>query len=85
MKRVADRDHVGVARELARAFEVGLEPRTGLGRGPLIAQLSAVRAVEDLQHLGHRDAAREQQHREVVDDVGALLGDPLLGLARWRP
>src|SRR4051794_6138509 len=37
-------------------------------------------AVQDLQNLGHRDATREQQDREVVEDVRALLGDPLLGL-----
>ena len=78
---VADRDHVGASRASSRArSRSGSRPGRS-GRRLRRRSSSPPAAVQDLQHLGHRDAAREQQHRQVVDDVGPLLGHPLLGLA----
>src|SRR3954452_24073528 len=36
--------------------------------------------IEDIHHRRLRDIARDQQHAEVVEQVGGLFGDPLVGL-----
>src|SRR3712207_4991107 len=41
---------------------------------------SAATAKEHLLRRGEREAAGAQQHGEVVEDVGRLLGDALVGL-----
>src|SRR3954471_2958923 len=42
--------------------------------------LSATPGNEDLLGVGETEAARAQQHGEVVEDVGGLLGDALIAL-----
>src|SRR3954452_11751054 len=42
--------------------------------------LSATPGTEDLLGVGEAEPARAQQHGEVVEDVGGLLGDPLVAL-----
>src|SRR5829696_200912 len=41
---------------------------------------SAATAIEDLLRVGEREPAGVQQHGEVVEDVGGLLGHALVGL-----
>src|SRR3954454_11147122 len=41
---------------------------------------SATAGSEHLLRVGEGEATREQQHGEVVEDVGGLLGDALAGL-----
>src|SRR4051794_7096048 len=41
---------------------------------------SAATAIEDLLGVGQRAAAAVEQHGQVVEDVGGLLVDPLVGL-----
>ena len=67
-----DRDDVALAGQLA-----------GLARGSARAAArrgSAATAIEHLHHRRLRDVARDQQHAEVVEQVGRLFGDPLVGL-----
>src|SRR3954451_15250522 len=45
---------------------------------------SAATGIEHLLGLGEREAAAAQEHVEVVEDVGGLLGHTLVGLARSR-
>src|SRR5215213_1307620 len=40
--------------------------------------------IQDLQRRGERDLARAEQDLQVVEHVGGLLGDPLVGLAGGR-
>src|SRR3954447_26908832 len=47
---------------------------------PMTAVRSAAAAIEHLRGVRQRQAARRQQHLEVVQDVGGLLGHPLVGL-----
>src|ERR1044071_8342688 len=42
--------------------------------------LSATSGNQDLLRVGEAEAARAQQHGEVVEDVGGLLGDALVAL-----
>src|SRR5215216_484981 len=42
--------------------------------------LSATPGKQDLLGVGEREAARAQQHGEVVEDVRGLLGDALVAL-----
>ena len=73
MKRVRGRGPRCRRAASSRArLEVGLEPGE-LG-------LSARRPLSTCSTSAMRDAAREQQHAEVVEHVGGLLGHPLLGL-----
>src|SRR5690606_14263889 len=46
---------------------------------------SATAPIEHLRGIREREAARAQQHGEVVEDVGGLLGDALVGLLARRP
>jgi len=59
--------------------------RTSSSDGP---DLQAEVSGDGLQHLvgvGQRQIARRQQHRQVVEHVGGLLVDALVGLPRGRP
>src|SRR4051794_37262180 len=42
--------------------------------------LSATPGTEDLLGIGEAEPARAQQHGQVVEDVGRLLGDTLVAL-----
>src|SRR3984885_5936731 len=42
-------------------------------------------AIENPLGIGNAQAAAAQQHGEVIDDVGRLLGDALIGLLASRP
>src|SRR5437763_239379 len=46
--------------------------------------ISAATLIEDLHHLGLADAARDQQHAEVVEHIRSLLGDALAALLAGR-
>src|SRR5918994_119163 len=52
--------------------------RSRVGSRPSLC--SAATAIQQLQHLRHRDVSRQQQNVEVVHEVSALLRDSLLGL-----
>src|SRR6266511_2100058 len=56
--------------------------RSRLGSTP--TPTSAATAIERLEHGRHRHPAREQEHLEVVEDVGGLLGKTFLGLRVGR-
>src|SRR5687768_17679945 len=49
-----------------------------------IAGSAAPAVVEHARGVGQGEAARAQQHREVVEDVGGLLGDPVVALLARR-
>src|SRR4051794_40501567 len=46
---------------------------------------SAATVKQHLLRVGQGEPARGQQHGEVVEDVGGLLGDPLVGLLARGP
>src|SRR3954471_1803167 len=46
---------------------------------------SATAAKEHLLGVGQAEAAALEQHREVIQDVGRLVGDALVGLLARRP
>src|ERR671935_1113066 len=48
--------------------------------GTRLCVRSATPGNEDLLGVGEREPARAQQHGEVVEDVGGLLGDALVAL-----
>src|SRR4051795_6228499 len=48
------------------------------------SRVSATAANEDLLGVLEREAARPEQHREVIEDVGGLLGHALVGLLARR-
>src|SRR5215210_5102909 len=50
------------------------------GRTPSRSSASAATATEDLPGVGEGEATAAEQHGEVVEDVGGLLGDALVGL-----
>src|SRR4051812_13070993 len=59
--------------------------RTSASDGPTSSRpLSAATAIEDLEGVREGDAARGQQHVEVVEDVGGLLAHPLVRLLARR-
>src|SRR4051794_22466941 len=51
----------------------------------LTSRCSATAANEHLLGVGEAQPAGLQQHREVVEDVGGLLGHALVGLLAGRP
>src|SRR5215218_6497114 len=54
------------------------------GRTPSRSSASAPTATQDLLRVGECQAAAAEQHREVVEHVGGLLGDALVGLLACR-
>src|ERR1044072_3694759 len=48
------------------------------------ASFSAARGTQDPLGVGQLQAARAQQHGQVIEHVGGLLGDALLGLLARR-
>src|SRR5215217_8827976 len=50
------------------------------GRTPSRSSVSAATATQHLFGVGERETAGAQQHREVVEHVGGLLGDALVAL-----
>src|SRR4051794_40807415 len=62
-------------------------PRTSSSEGvmtPVRLRMSAATAIEHLLRVGEPQPARGQQDVEVVQDVGRLLGDALVGLLACR-
>src|SRR5918998_3379667 len=51
-----------------------------LGRTPSFSSFSAATPTQHLLRVGEAQPARAEQHGEVVEHVGGLLGDPLVGL-----
>src|SRR3954451_14998748 len=51
---------------------------------PVSERMSAATAKEHLLRVPERQATRGQEHFEVVQDVGRLLGDALVGLLAHR-
>ena len=72
MKRVAQRDEVVVARQLADLVERGLD------RAARLRQRR--RPTQHLPASASDAAARAQQHEQVVQDVGGLVVDALVAL-----
>ena len=72
-ERVRDRDEVVLPRQ-----GPGLLERDAEG------DLSATAAKQHPLRVGEAETARAQQHGEVVEHVGGLLGDPLVGLLADR-
>ena len=75
MKLWRSGDEVVLARQLAHLVERRLDGQLG-GR----VRLLAATAIEHLLGVAERAAARVQQHRQVVEDVGGLLVDAVVGL-----
>src|SRR3954449_13159312 len=48
--------------------------------GTRLCVLSATPGKQDLLGVGQAESARAQQHREVVEDVGGLVGDARVAL-----
>ena len=71
-ERVAHRHEVVLGRERAHLVERRATPSR--------SSLSAATATQHLFRVRQRQAAPAQQHGEVVEHVGGLLGDPLAGL-----
>src|SRR5918995_1365901 len=53
--------------------------------GTRLCVVSATPGKQRLLGVGEAESARAQQHGEVIEDVGGLLGDPLVALLARRP
>ena len=76
-ERVADRHEVVLGRERAHLVERRAHAEAQLATQPATA-------TQHLLGVGEREAAAAQQHGEVVEHVGGLLGHPLVGLLARR-
>src|SRR6185437_4675259 len=50
------------------------------GAGPVACASALATAIEDPLGVGQAQVATAHEHRQVIEHVSALLGDPLVGL-----